>query len=65
VLGESPGSGVVELVELERSESNELMLPQVFEKADEDDEENPDGREPSVNGFVLDRNFRDVCGWRM
>jgi len=61
VLGESSGSGVVVLVELEQSDENELMLPHVFEKVDEDDEEGRNGRGPGVNGFSLDRVFKGVC----
>ena len=59
LTGESSGSGVVVLVELERSE---LMLPHVFEKAEEDDTEGPNGRGPGVNCFDLDRDFNGDGG---
>jgi hypothetical protein len=54
LTGESSGSGVVVHVELKRSE---LMLPHVFEKAETDDAEGPNGRGPGVNCFDPDRDF--------
>jgi len=50
--GES--SGVVELVELDKPDENELMLPHVFEKLEDDDNEGPKGRAIGMNGFDLD-----------
>lgn len=58
---ESSGSGVVVLVELERSDSKELILPHVSEDLDEDEEDGPDDRTPGVNGFDLDRALNGVC----
>jgi hypothetical protein len=60
VMRGSSGSGVVVVVELERPEENELILPHVFERADEDDEEGRSGREPGVNGFKLDCDLNGV-----
>jgi len=42
---------VVELVELDKSDENELMLPHVFEKLHDEDSEGPSGRVLGVNGF--------------
>ena len=53
--GES--SGVVELVELDKSDENELMLPHVFEKLEDDDSEGPNGRGPGGNGLDLNLGF--------
>lgn len=53
--GAGVGSGVVELlVELERSDVNELILPHVLEKAEEPEDEVPNNDFGlGVNGFDL------------
>lgn len=61
-VGDSSGSGVVELAELERSDANELMLPHVFDAFEEDDTERSNGRVPGVNGFDLDLDFEGENG---
>lgn len=50
-------SGVVELVELDKSVENELTLPQVLEELEEDDEEGPNGRVLGVNSLDLDMDL--------